>query len=288
MGKHLTDSVVEHQLKQQQKISQLQDENKELKQKLVANEEQHQLKQQQEISQLQDENKELKQKLVANEEQHQLKQLQDENKELNQKVVVNEEHQLKQQQVISQLQQRLVANEGGLDSLMWNSLGFESLNGTMLSRCGRALLQLNVKQVPMPYSSKPFLAHQSGYMAKIDVAFGREGTSWRAQKQLQISLKPTVGSNDDKLAWPFRIRHTIVLVDQQDYGQNIRKTIEPDRIDGSLVEYCFGAPLILRTASSTLDMLPTMLCVSWPPAPFGSSKSYVRNNIIIIYVEVDN
>ena len=233
MGKHLKDSVVEHQLKQQQKISQ----------------------QQQKISQLQDENKELKQKLVA-----------------------NEEHQLKQQQMISQLQQRLLANERGLDSLMWNSLGFESSNGTMLSRCGRALLQLNVKQVPMPYSSKPFLAHQSVSMAKINVAFGEV----RTQKQLQVSLKPTVGSNDDKLTWPFKIRHTIVLIDQQDYGQNIRKTIEPDSLDGSLVEYCFGAPLILRAASSTTDMLPAMLCVSWPPVSFGSPKYYIRNDIIII------
>jgi TNF receptor-associated factor 2/TNF receptor-associated factor 3/TNF receptor-associated factor 4 len=108
LQKHLADSVVEHQLKQQQKISRLQDKSKELEQKLVVNAE-TQLKQQQKIFLLQYKNEELKQKLVVNAET-QLKQqqkiflLQYKNEELEQKLIVNAETQLKQQQLISELQ----------------------------------------------------------------------------------------------------------------------------------------------------------------------------------------
>jgi hypothetical protein len=259
LGKHLSESVVDHQLKQQQKLSQLLNEKKELKQDLASNEDQCLLKQ------LRDENAELKEKLVAFGEQ-----------------------QLRHEQVISQLQRRLLADGGGLDSLMWHSLGFEPSHDIMLSRCGRALLRLDVKGISMPYSSTPFLAHQSGYMAKINVTIEKEGSSWLAKKHLHISLMPTIGSNDDKLAWPFKIRYTIVLVDQRDFGLNIRKTIDPERLDGSLVEFCFGAPSVLRIANSMLNMVPSMLCVSWPPSSWASSSCYVRNNVIIIYVEVDN
>ena len=229
MGKHLTDSVVEHQLKQQQKISQLQDENKELKQ----TSEEHQLKQQQMISQLQDENKELKQRLVENE---------------------------------------------WLNSGVWNWCGPESSPLMILSNCGRALLRVNSKQLQGQYESKPFLAHHSGYMARIRVDFFSD---------IHVYLSISQGNHDDKLTWPFKIRHTITLVDQQDDGQNICKTIEPDNLDERLAEYCFGAPKV-RSFSVRLTSLRIKHAMLSVPLEILSTQSYTKNNTIVIKVEVDN
>ena len=242
MGKHLTDSVVEHQLKQQQKISQLQ-------QRLAANEG-RQFNQQQEISQLQDENKELK----------------DENKEL---------------------KQRLVENEW-LNSGVWNWCGPESSPLMILSNCGRALLRVNSKQLQGWYESKPFLAHHSGYMARIRIDFSSGIITKAKPNHLRVFLSISQGNHDDNLTWPFKICHIITLVDQQAGGQHISKTIEPDKIDERLAKCCFGDPRIPVKYSHKLHLLrveQAMLCV---PLEVLSTRSYIKNNTIIIKVEVDN
>ena len=239
MRKHLTDSVVEHQLKQQQKISQLQDENKELKQ----TSEEHQLKQQQMISQLQDENKELKQRLVENE---------------------------------------------WLNSGEWNWCGPESSPLMILSNCGRALLRVNSKQLQGHYESKPFLAHHSGYMARIKVDFSSGIITKAKPNHLLVYLSISQGNYDNKLTWPFKIRHTITLVDQQGGGQNISKTTEPDKFDGILADYCFRHPRFPAIYSPELNLIrveQAMLCV---PLEILSTRSYTKNNTIIVKVEVDN
>ena len=102
--------------------------------------------------------------------------------------------------------------------------------------------------------------------------------------QIEVSLKPAVGSSDDKLTWPFKIRHTIALIDQRNNTRNISKTIEPDKLDGSLAEYCFGVPSSLRAVNNELDMIPAMLSVPWS----SFSGNHIRNNTIIICVQVDN
>ena len=222
MGKHLTDSVVEHQLKQQQKISQLHDENKELK----------------------DENRKLKQRLVENE---------------------------------------------WLISGVWNWCGPESLPVVMLSNCGRALLRVSSKQLQKWHMSNPFLAHHSGYMATIIVDFASESIEAKAKpNHLLVQFSLSRGSHDDKLTWPFKMRHIITLVDQQAGGQNISKTVEPDKIDERLAKHCFGAPGYVVLNSHTLNLLrveQAMLCV---PLEILSTQSYIKNNTIIIKVEVDN
>ena len=232
MGKHLTDSVVEHQLKQQLKISQLQDENRELKQ----TSEEHQLKQQQ----LQNENKELKQRLVENE---------------------------------------------WLNSGVWNWCEPESSPLMVLSNCGRALLRVNSKRLKGCHKSKPFLAHHSGYMATIVVNFSLGILAKANPNHLLVYLSLSPGSHDDKLTWPFKICHTITLVDQQDDGQNISKTIKPDK---RLAEYCFDNPNDFREFDISLNVLRVqhaMLCV---PLEILPTRSYTKNNTIIIKVEVDN
>ena len=308
MGKHLTDSVVEHQLKQQQKISQLQVENRELKQ----TSEEHQLKQQQMISQLQDENRELKQ----TSEEHQLKQqqmisqLQDENRELKQ---TSEEHQLKQQQMISQLQdenrelkqtseehqlklqqlqdankelkQGLVENEW-LNSGVWNWCEPESSPLMMLSNCGRALLRVNSKQLQGQHKSKPFLANHSGYMATIVVNFSHGIVARAKPNHLLVYLMVSQGSSgDNKLTWPFKLRHTITLVDQQTDGFDVSMTIEPDKIDAWLAIHRFGHVCVpIDNETLTRYVEPAMFCV---PLGFLSAQSYIKNNIVI-KVEIDN
>ena len=78
--------------------------------------------------------------------------------------------------------------------------------------------------------------------------------------------------------------HTIAVIDQRDNTLNISKTIEPDKLDGSLAEYCFGVPSSLRAVNNELDMIPAMLSVPWS----SFSGNHIRNNTIIICVQVDN
>ena len=249
MKKHLTDSLVEHQLKQQQMISEQQQKVDE---------------QQQKISQLQDESKQLKQKLVA-----------------------NEKHQHRQELMISQLQgenkelkQRLLENEW-LNSGAWNWCG-----PAMLSRCGRVLLWISAEN-ELHYRSEPFLAHHSGYMARIQVEFSGEQKAAKPE-HLCVSLRPDRGSHDDKLTWPFKFLHTITLLDQQDDAKNISRTIDPCKFDDSLATYCFGSPSVIRALDRDrklpeLHIRHAMLCVPWREL---NSRSYIKNNTIIIGVEV--
>jgi hypothetical protein len=140
------------------------------------------------------------------------------------------------------------------------------------------LLKVNFEEIKTTrFESKPFLAHQLGYWARVIVDFSYE----TKPDHFLVYLDLCPGYRID-LTWPFRIRHKITLVDQQDNGSNIQQTIEPDGFSEGVKSARFGDP---RKKKRTAVVEGTMLCV---PLETLFTQSYTKNNTIIIKVEIDN
>jgi hypothetical protein len=188
LGKHLTDNMIDHQVKQQIKISQLEAENE--NQKL-------------EIKELQDESKQSKLKI---------KELQNENGKLKERLNSNEDW------LISNVLKRC----GPGSPAMLSRCG----QAVMRLHVDKPTMICSTR-FTLHYESKPFLACRSGILVKVEVDFpsnypstSTTVTTTEAGPHLTVSLIPVPPVPD------FTIRYTIKVIDQQDDNQDITKTVK--------------------------------------------------------------
>ena len=157
---------------------------------------------------------------------------------------------------------------------------FSSQSEDIVSCCGKAIVRFTVSNVKVSNkTSEHFFAHSNGYKATLKI--------WPEDGDMCAALVPVRSERDRKLSWPFRLRHTITLVGLQHHEDDIKMTIDPVTLDKELVAYCFHSPY---TNYIPDDRLKKLRCTK---ASLRVSKSvlftekYVKNEDIVIAVEVD-
>ena len=191
------------------------------------------------------------------------------------------QHQIKQHQILKTLRNE---NKQLKESLHFvNSALIQLLSSPsedIVSCCGKAIVRFTVSNDTVSNkTSKHFFAHSNGYKATLE--------TWPEDGDLCAALVPVGGDRDSQLSWPFKLRHTITLVGRQHREDDIKMTIDPVTLDEHLVEYCFSMP---DTVYFVDDRLEKLRCTK---ASLRVSKSvlftekYVKNEEIVIIVEVD-
>ncbi|XP_062505974.1 uncharacterized protein LOC134182570 isoform X2 [Corticium candelabrum] len=191
------------------------------------------------------------------------------------------EHQIKQHQIVKALRDE---NKQIKETLHFVNSAliqlFSSQSEDIVSYCGKAIVRFAVSNGEVKNkTSKHFFVHSNGYKVALRI--------WSMDGCLCAALIPVHGDRDRKLRWPFILRHTITLVGQQHHEDTIKMTIDPVTLDKDLVMYCFHGPNTICVSNDRLNKLRcknASLCVS---ESVLFTEKYVKNEAIVVVVEVD-
>ena len=234
---------------------------------------QHQIKQHQTVKALRDENKSLRDENKTLRDEN--KTLRDETKTLRDvnKTLRDDNKTLRDEN--KQIKESLHFVNSALIQL------FASPNENIVSCCGKAIVLFTVTYGEVPHkTSKHFFAHSNGYKATLKI--------WPENGDLCAALVPVHGNRDRELRWPFRLRHTITLTGRRHHEDDIKMTIDPVTLDEDLVAYCFHSPNRSYFPNESLNYRRCTKASLYVPRSVLFTRKYVKNEEIVIVVEVDN